>query len=65
MKRNRKLWGHRMLSVLATGIMSIDVWADRVTFITYGTPFLCFTVVNQEATDGYRQFFETLWKMAK
>ena len=65
MLHTRKLWEHRMLPGLATGIMSIDVWADRTTFITYGTPFLCFTLVNKEATDGYRQFFETLWKMAK
>jgi len=65
MKRTRKLWEHRQLPGLATGIMSIDVWADRTTFISYAEPFLCFTLVNKEVTDGYRQFFETLWKMAK
>lgn len=65
MKRTRKLWDHRVLPGLATGIMSIDVWADRVSFITYGEPFLCFTLANKESTDGYRQFFETIWRMAK
>ena len=65
MKRNRKLWDHRVLPGLATGIMSIDIWTDRLNYITYGNPFLCFTMINKEARDGYKQFFETLWRMAK
>lgn len=64
MKRNRKLWDHRAFPGLATGIMSIDIWHDRIVFITYGDPILCFTLINREASEGYRQFFETLWKMA-
>lgn len=63
-EKNRGLWTHRFLPKLSTGIMSIDIWADNVTFITYGEPFLCFTLINKEAADGYRQFFDSLWALS-
>ena len=49
----------------ATGLMNTDIWDDHVTINIFGNPTLSITVSGKEITDGYRQFFEALWKLGK
>lgn len=43
----------------------ICIFNDAVDFFLKGDPITVFSFKNQKTTDGYRNFFEVLWKMAK
>jgi sugar-specific transcriptional regulator TrmB len=58
-------WEYRILPGHATGLMNTDIWDDHVTFNIFGEPVLSITITGKEITDGYRQFFDTLWKLGK
>ncbi len=59
------IWDYRILPGHATGLMNTDIWHDNVTLNIYGNPVLCITITGKEIAEGYRQFFETLWNIAK
>jgi len=65
MKRERWGWEHRMLAGLSTGLVDTDIWHDQVHFNIFGNPLLSFSITGKEIADGYREFFESLWKIAK
>ena len=58
-------WTYRILPGHATGLMNTDIWHDNVTLNIFGNPILSITITGKEIADGYRQFFETLWNLAK
>jgi sugar-specific transcriptional regulator TrmB len=60
---SEKPWEYRILPGHATGLMNTDIWDDHVTFNIFGEPVLSITITGKEITDGYRQFFDTLWKL--
>ena len=64
-KKWRQLFEYRILpGGESTGQLDIDIWPDNVTLNLFGDPLLSFTITNKEMADGYRQFFESLWKLS-
>ncbi len=62
----RKLWEYRILpGGVSTGLVDTDIWTDNITFNMFGDPILSFTITNKAMADGYREFFEALWKLSK
>ncbi len=55
----------RYLPGLFTGEVNTNIWPDAIGFNIYGDPVARFTVFNPVVATSYRQFFETLWKLAK
>lgn len=64
MDKNRPLWTCRILPKQATGTMSLDIWANNITIITYSDPMLSFTLTSKEVANGYREFFEAVWALS-
>jgi predicted transcriptional regulator len=65
MKKWRKLWDYRVFPGQSTGLVDTDIWPDNITFNIFGDPILSFTITNKTVADGYREFFESLWKLSK
>jgi predicted DNA-binding transcriptional regulator len=65
MKKWRKLWDYRVFPGQSTGLVDTDIWPDNITFNIFGDPILSFTITNKIVADGYREFFESLWKLSK
>jgi sugar-specific transcriptional regulator TrmB len=61
----RKLFEYKILTDYPLGVIATDIWWDHITFHIFGDPILDFTITSKEITDGYRGFFEGLWKLAK
>ena len=61
----RKLFEARYLPGLFTGQVNTNVWPDSLGFNIFGEPVTRFTIWNPVVAGSYRQFFETLWKIAK
>jgi predicted DNA-binding transcriptional regulator len=65
-KKWRKLWDYRILpGGTSTGLVDTDIWPDNITFNIFGDPVLSFTITNKVVAEGYKEFFESLWKLAK
>jgi predicted transcriptional regulator len=64
MRKWRKLWEYRIFPGQSTGLVDTDIWPDNITFNIFGDPILSFTLTNKAAADGYREFFEGLWKVS-
>lgn len=60
----RELFSYRLLPGLFTGQVSTDIWPTAIGFNVYGEPVTSFVVSNEVIAGSYKQFFETLWKMA-
>lgn len=60
----RELFSYRLLPGLFTGQVSTDIWPSAISFNVYGEPVTSFVVSNEVIAGSYKQFFETLWKMA-
>lgn len=60
----RKLWEYRIFPGQSTGMVDTDIWPDNITFMIYGDPMLCFTIKSKAIAQGYRDFFESLWKLS-
>jgi sugar-specific transcriptional regulator TrmB len=58
-------WTYRILSGHKTGAMDTDIWHDNITLNIFGDPVLAITITGTEIAEGYRQFFENLWLLAK
>lgn len=59
----RKLWTHKILPGLSTGVVDITAWPNSVVINLYGNPLLSFVITGEQAAAGYREFFEALWKL--
>lgn len=65
-KKWRKLWDYRILpGGQSTGLLDIDIWPTNVTFNIFGDPLLSFTITNKAMAEGYREFFDSLWRLSK
>ncbi len=64
MEKNRVLWEYRAFPGLSTGLVDMAIWPESIVFNIFGKPLLCFTLTNKEIADGYREFFEALWKVS-
>ncbi len=61
----RKLWEYRIFPGTSTGLVDTDIWPDNLTFNIFGDPVLSFTITNKVVAEGYKEFFESLWKLSK
>jgi sugar-specific transcriptional regulator TrmB len=64
-KAERRLFEYRLLPGLFTGLVNTNIWSDKISFNLFGEPVTAFLIQNQQIADSYRQFFDTLWKLAK
>ena len=64
-EKERAFWTHRTLPGQSLGKMSIEIWPNSVNFAVYGDPILNFSLASQDVRDGYKEFFNTLWKLAR
>jgi predicted DNA-binding transcriptional regulator len=64
MRKWRKLWEFRIFPGQSTGVVDTDIWPDNLTFNIFGDPILSFTITNKLVADGYKEFFESLWKLS-
>ncbi len=60
----RKLWEYRIFPGTSTGLVDTDIWPDNLTFNIFGDPVLSFTITNKAVAEGYKEFFESLWKLS-
>ncbi|MFH0804386.1 MAG: helix-turn-helix domain-containing protein [Candidatus Zambryskibacteria bacterium] len=65
MHSERQNFKIRYLPGLFTGEVNTNIWPDVLGFNIYGEPVTRFTVYNKTIAQSYKQFFETLWKLAK
>lgn len=65
MHGQRKNFQIRYLPGLFTGQVNTNVWPDVLGFNIYGEPVTRFTISSKQIAESYRQFFETLWNLAK
>jgi predicted DNA-binding transcriptional regulator len=65
MQKWRKLWEYRIFPGESTGLVDTDIWPDNITFNIFGDPVLSFTITNRAVAEGYKEFFEALWKISK
>lgn len=65
MKKWRQLWDFRIFPGKSTGLVDTDIWPDNITFNIFGDPILSFTITNKAVADGYKEFFESLWRLSK
>lgn len=65
MHGRRKLFKTRYLPGLFTGHVNTNIWPDLLGFNVFGEPVTRFTIWNPVVAGSYKQFFETLWRLAK
>lgn len=63
-KADRKFFEYRLLPGLFTGIVNTNIWPEAIGFNIFSEPVMSFVVSNPIIAGSYRQFFETLWKLA-
>ncbi len=61
----RKLFSYRLLGGDFTDITHTVVWPDFITLDTFGVPVTQTIIYNPAVSAGYKEFFETLWKLGK
>jgi sugar-specific transcriptional regulator TrmB len=61
----RKNFKIRYLPGLFTGQVNTNIWSQTISFNIYGEPVTRFTIFNKTVAESYKQFFETLWNLAK
>ncbi|MFA5871757.1 MAG: helix-turn-helix domain-containing protein [Parcubacteria group bacterium] len=64
-KRSRKIFDYRVLPGLFTGMVNTNIWPEAIGFNIFGEPVTNFTISSRVIAGSYKQFFETLWKIAK
>lgn len=65
MHGGRRDFAIRYLPGLFTGQVNTNIWPDSLGFNIYGDPVTRFTIWSPVVAGGYKQFFETLWNLAK
>jgi sugar-specific transcriptional regulator TrmB len=61
----RKNFQIKYLPGLFTGQVNTNIWPDTLSFNIYGEPVTRFTMHSKVIAESYKQFFETLWKLAQ
>lgn len=61
----QELFEFKLLPGLFTGEVNTNIWDGAITFNIFGDPVTCFLIRNPVIAGSYKQFFETLWKIAK
>jgi hypothetical protein len=46
-------------------MVNTNIWPDSIGFNIFGQPVTSFVISNPIIAGSYKQFFETLWNMAK
>ena len=64
-QRIQGLFEFKLLPGLFTGKVNTNIWDSAITFNIFGNPVTCFLIRNPVIAGSYKQFFETLWKIAK
>lgn len=64
-QRIQGLFEFKLLPGLFTGEVNTNIWDSVITFNIFGDPVTCFLIRNPVITGSYKQFFETLWNIAK
>jgi len=62
--KKRNLFGYRVLPGLFTGMVNTNIWPEAIGFNIFGEPVTNFTISSAVIAGSYKQFFETLWKLA-
>ncbi len=60
----RQLWEYRIFPGSSTGLVDMDIWPDNLTLNIFGDPVISFTITNKAVAEGYKEFFESLWKLS-
>lgn len=63
--KNRKLFEYRILPGLFTGMVNTNIWPNVLNFNMFGQPVTSFQIHNPVIAGSYKQFFQTLWRLAK
>jgi sugar-specific transcriptional regulator TrmB len=63
-EKNEPSFEYRILPGLFTGMMSMEVRTNSITFTVYGNELLDFTLSGKEIADGYRSFFQAVWDVS-
>lgn len=53
-----------VLPGVAQGFIDTNIWPEKVVFILFGDPVVSFAFSNKKVAEGYREFFEMLWKIS-
>jgi sugar-specific transcriptional regulator TrmB len=63
--KNRDLFEYRVLPGLFTGMVNTNIWSNAIGFNIFGNPVTSFAIYNTVIAGSYKQFFETLWRLAR
>ncbi|HLM83642.1 MAG TPA: helix-turn-helix domain-containing protein [Candidatus Bathyarchaeia archaeon] len=63
-KKSRQFFDYRVLPGLFTGMVNTNIWPGAIGFNIFGEPVTNFTISSAVIAGSYKQFFETLWKLA-
>lgn len=64
-EKNEPNFEYKILPGLAIGKISIEIRPTSVGFLVYGEMLIEFSISGKEVTEGYQQFFDTLWNLSK
>lgn len=62
-KKRLPLFDYRLLPRMEVGLVNMVVMPGVVSFDTYATPLLSYTVRSELVASSYKAFFDTLWSM--
>lgn len=62
---HRKLFSYHLLPGEFSDITHTVIWPEFITLDTFGVPVTQTIIHNPAVSSGYKEFFETLWKMGK
>jgi sugar-specific transcriptional regulator TrmB len=63
--KTRLFFKYRVLPGMFTGMVNTNIWPGAIGFNIFGEPVTNFTISSSVIAGSYKQFFETLWKLAK
>ncbi|MDQ1283791.1 MAG: HTH-type transcriptional regulator, sugar sensing transcriptional regulator [Patescibacteria group bacterium] len=63
--KSRDFFEYKVLPGLFTGMVNTNIWQGFIAFNIFGEPVTSFVVLNPIIASSYKQFFETLWRLAK
>lgn len=62
---DRDFFEFKVLPGLFTGMVNTNIWQNVIGFNIFGQPVTSFVISSPIIAGSYKQFFETLWKIAK
>lgn len=60
-----KLFSVRYLPANFKNPAETAIWSESIMILVYGEPVLVIVIKNKKVAQGYRQYFNILWKVAK